>query len=699
MSSADFLVEIGTEELPPKALQHLGKALQGGIEQGLQEQQLPHGEIQWFASPRRLAVLVNDLATRAPDQEQVVLGPPEKVAFDEAGKPSKAAQAFARKNDLDLAALQLEDTEKGKRLVHRFVAPGARAASEMPAIVSRALEQLPIPKRMRWGASKAEFVRPVQWLVMLHGKQALTTTIMGATAGNQSQGHRFMRPGPITIPNATAYLDVLEQEGRVLADFQRRQSLIRQQVEEQARALGATAVIDDDLLDEVTALVEWPVAMTGQFDQRFLEVPAEALVSSMKEHQKYFHVLDANNNLSAHFVFVANIESSEPGLVIAGNEKVIRPRLADAAFFYETDLKQSLEERCERLKTVVFQESLGSIWDKSQRTAKLARFIARQLGQDCDEAARAAELAKADLVSELVFEFDDLQGIAGYYYALNDGESQAVAEAIREQYLPRFAGDDLPASPLGDILALADRIDTLVGIFGIGQPPSGSKDPFALRRAALGIIRIIREKRYSQLDLNDLLWEAKVSYGDLLSNQVVEQDVADFVFDRYRALYQEEGVATNTVLAVQQVLQHNKRLSHNPFDVALRIAAVEAFRKLPEAEALAATNKRVQNILAKQAAEHELAPVKPELFSCEQESELNRQLVEKASKVPQLCEQQEYTEALVSLASLRDPVDAFFDHVMVMDENPALRGNRVNLLGELHNLFMRIADISQLQSQ
>lgn len=701
MSKGDLIIEIGTEELPPKALAELGQALQRLIVGGIDGQKLPHQGSRWYATPRRLAVLVQELAERAADQEQEVLGPPEKVAFDDEGKPTKAALAFASKNALDVEDLQFTDTPKGKRLVHRYTAKGIEAAQALPDIVTNALAQLPIPKRMRWGANKWEFVRPVQWLLMLHGNQPIACNVLGAQAGGQTYGHRFHHPGPIAIESAGAYAATLETEGRVLADFDARREAIRRQLIEQADQLGggATAVIDAQLLDEVTALVEWPVAMTGEFDKRFLEVPAEALISSMAEHQKYFHVVDEQGELLPHFIFVANIESNDPAQVIAGNEKVIRPRLADAAFFYETDRKTSLESRCQRLAEVVFQEQLGSVQDKSRRTAKLARFIAKQLDADLDQAERAALLAKADLVSELVFEFDKLQGIAGYYYALNDGEPLPIATAIKEQYLPRFAGDELPGTVLGDILALADRLDTLVGIFGINQPPSGSKDPFALRRAALGVIRIMREKQYSQLDLNDLVWEAKVAYGDLLPNQQVERDVTDFIFDRYRAMYQEEGIDTNTVLAVQDVLQGNKRLGHNPFDVAQRIAAVQAFQSRPEAEALSAANKRVKNILAKQSGELEISPVKPELFATEEEAELNRQLLEQATVVPSLCEEQRYAEALHSLASLGPAVDSFFDNVMVMDENPALQRNRINLLGELRNLFLRIADISQLQGK
>ena len=456
-------------------------------------------------------------------------------------------------------------------------------------------------------------------------------------------------------------------------------------------------MIEDDLLDEVTALVEWPVALSGQFEERFLQVPAEALVSSMTEHQKYFPVVDHEGRLLPRFIFVANIASTQPSQVIEGNERVIRPRLADAAFFFETDKKHTLESRIAQLDNIVFQAQLGSVRNKVERVATLARFIAHQIEADSSHAERAAQLAKADLGTELVLEFSDLQGTAGYYYALHDGEPKDVAIAIKEQYLPRFAGDDLPTTDIGCTIALADRIDTLIGIFGINQAPTGSKDPFALRRAVLGIIRIIREKEFSQLDLNDLIFEAITGFGDRLSNKNVAQDVSQFIFDRYRAIYHDEGIATDTVIAVQNALQHKPHTPHNPYDVARRIQAVEAFRTLPEAAALAAANKRVQNILAKQQHEGVIEPVTLRLLQSEFEVNLNRNVVDMAATIPELCATKEYRQALALLAKLKTPIDEFFDNVMVMDEDAELRRNRLNLLGELHQLFIGIADIAQLQ--
>ena len=699
MKKQDFLVEIGTEELPPKSLARLGQAFRDELASGLATERLGWENIHWYAAPRRLAILVSGLQQQAPDRQLEVMGPPESVAFDSDGKPTRAALAFAQKNGLDVNALTLAPSDKGRRLVHRCLEPGAQAAAVLPDLVRRALEQLPIPKRMRWGALREEFVRPVHWVVMLLGDETLQTELLGVRSGRHSRGHRFHHPQDISIDHPSRYRELLLEQGRVIADFAERRENIRRQVEQQAQGLKARAVIDDDLLDEVTGLVEWPIAHCGRFEERFLAVPQEALVSAMQEHQKYFPVVDDRGRLLPYFIFVANLGSRDPQQIIEGNERVIRPRLADAAFFYETDRKTSLQSRRERLKTIVYQEQLGTLWDKTVRVAKLAQFVAHQTGADGKLAARAAELSKADLASELVLEFSDLQGIAGGYYADHDGEPAAVGLAIREQYLPRYAGDELPSSPVGCTLALADRLDSLVGIFGINQFPSGSKDPFALRRMVIGVIRIIRDRQLAGLDLKDLIWEAKVGFGDRLPNAQVERDVSDFFFDRYRAMYLDEGVPANTVIAVQHAVQNNDRIPHNPYDIALRIQAVEHFRQLDEAEALAAANKRVQNILAKQGEDIEAAAVKPGLFTSEFERALHTQLVQKAASVPAMCESRQYTQALSTLAELKQPVDAFFDHVMVMDPDPQLRANRVNLLRELNHLFLLIADVAQLQEK
>ncbi|MEH6548577.1 MAG: glycine--tRNA ligase subunit beta [Pseudomonadales bacterium] len=694
MNTRDLLIEIGTEELPPKALYALGESFHQSVCRSLDEKKLSYKNSRWFASPRRLAILINDLVEKAPDQNLEVLGPPVAIAFDSEGQASKAAIAFARKNGLDVNALETKDTEKGERLVYRHTAAGVSTSSVIADITEQALASLPIPKRMRWGASRVEFVRPAHWIVLLFGEETIPGSILGINSDNRSRGHRFHCTNEIRFNRAADYESVMEQ-AYVIADFQRRQNLVKTLIEEQAAKLGAQAVIDSELLNEVTALVEWPVALTGNFEHRFLEVPAEALISSMSEHQKYFHVVDKTGQLLPHFIFVANLESSDPAQVIAGNERVIRPRLADAAFFFEMDKKQSLASRCDKLKSVVFQKDLGTVWDKSQRVAHLARTIAATVGSNADEAGRAAELAKADLVSDMVQEFDKMQGIAGSYYALNDGEPGAVVEAIAEQYLPKYAGDDLPHTAAGMIISLADRIDTIVGIFGINQAPTGSKDPFALRRNALAVIRIIAEKSLFQINLNNLLAEACFALGDKVKNPNVVAQVSEFLFDRYRAIYQERGIATDTVIAVQAAVQGSD--THNPADVGLRISAVEDFRQLAQAEALAAANKRVANILAKQGEGIAVAAVDIQLFENDAEKDLFQQLESLDGTVAALVSEQNYTEALKQLACLKEPVDLFFEEVMVMTDDIAVRSNRINLLRRLSAQFMKIADISQLQ--
>lgn len=697
MSARDFLVEIGTEELPPGALAGLGGSFCRNIEEGLNQRALAFGVARWFATPRRLAVLIEQLAEKAPDEQAEIHGPPAEIAYDKDGEPTKAAVAFAAKNNVSLDALFTLDTDKGRRIACRVVHRGEIAVDCLASIVRNALHALPIPKRMRWGAASDEFVRPVHWLVLLFGEEVIDAEILGVVSGRSSRGHRVHAPGEVALGRPADYESALRQ-AFVNADFYERKGIVKSLVDAQARNANATTDNDDALLEEVTALVEWPVALTGSFDESFLEVPAEALVSSMKEHQKYFPLYDDSGALLPKFVFVANVESSAPDKIVDGNQRVIRPRLADARFFYRTDRKTPLASRCNALKGIVFEERLGTLWDKTERSQKLARAIAKEIGSNVDFAARAAELAKADLVTEMVLEFDKMQGIAGSYYARHDGEVEEVAEAIAEHYLPRFAGDVLPQTNCGTAVALADRIDTLVGIFGIGEPPTGSRDPFALRRAALGVIRIITEHELHTLDLNDLLWEAKTAYGDRLSNHTVVDDVSDFIFDRYRAIYNDEGVSTNTVVAVQNVMRGNRRQVHNPYDVSLRIRAVERFRRLAEADALISANKRVQNILAKQAGDIEDNPVRPEFLVEPAERALNEALTHLAAEVPGLCDNRDYTEALFRLATLKEPIDAFFDHVMVMTDDPVLRGNRVNVLRRLHSLFFRIADISQLQA-
>ncbi len=686
--SADFLLELGTEELPPKALRTLIAALEENIAAGLQAQELTYGAIKSFAAPRRLAIIVEQLIEATPQKELVVWGPPKTVAFDGAGKPTKAAIAFAEKNSIAVDALAAESDGKVEKLVARITTEGKETCSLLGEIVEIALAKLPIAKRMRWGAKRTEFVRPAHWLVMLYGYDIVDATVLGLRANRCTRGHRFHYIQELQLESAEEYLHKLKTIGYVLVDMTERRELIKQQVEAEAKKVGGVAVIDADLLDEVTALVEWPVALTGKFEKRFLDVPAEALIASMKEHQKYFHVVDSKGKLLPHFITVANIESKNPALVIDGNERVIRPRLSDAAFFFETDKKITLESLRERLKTIVFQAQLGTIYEKTERVAALAVYIAEQLKADKKLAERAGQLCKSDLVTNMVGEFDNMQGIAGYYYALNDGENAEVAAAMNEQYLPRFAGDELPATTTGAIIALADRLDTISGIFGIGQQPTGSKDPFALRRASISVLRILVEKKLN-LDLRDLLNFAKAQHKALTAGDDLVETVLGYMLDRFRAFYEDAQIPAEVFQAV------NAKQISVPLDIDLRVKAVYEFSKLPQAQALAAANKRVSNILSKQSGEIEAA-LNSDLLVEEAEKNLAKAIIAKASVVAPMYVAHQYTEALASLADLQQPVDSFFDNVMVMCDNPALQKNRLALLQQLRGLFLEVADISYL---
>ncbi|MCV6605299.1 MAG: glycine--tRNA ligase subunit beta [Porticoccaceae bacterium] len=686
--SADFLVEIGTEELPPKSLLQLSNAFHDGVVKGLQEAQLGFASSVAYASPRRLAVLVTELAEQAPTQEIVAWGPPAKIAFDGDGNPAKAAQAFAKKNGIDVADLKVENDGKQDKLCHRASKEGAKVADCAAKIIEDALKALPIAKRMRWGASRTEFVRPMHWLVLLHGDAVIDASVMGIRSGRSSRGHRIHSEGDIAITSAADYLQQL-RSGYVMADFAERRELIRTQVEAAAQQAGGKAVIDADLLDEVTALNEWPTALLGRFEERFLEVPAEALVSSMKEHQKYFHVVNSDGDLMPLFITVANIESKDPAQVVAGNERVIRPRLADAAFFYETDKKTSLEERREKLQKIVFQAQLGTIFAKTERVARLAETLAPSVGAESAQAKRAAELCKSDLVSEMVLEFSDLQGLMGRYYAQHDGEQPEVAEALFEQYLPRYAGDRLPQSKTGTALALADRLDTLVGIFGIGMTPTGSKDPFALRRASLGVLRLLVENNID-LDLREVLAAAAAQYSDLPNSDSVVERVLTYMTERFRAMTVDQGIAAEVFMAVAA-----KKLS-NPLDIHQRVQAVHRFSQLEEAAALAAANKRVSNILAKQGDSAPSDQVEKSLLTEAAEATLASTIAKLEETVKPMLAERNYTTAMTELAYLREDVDKFFDDVMVMADDSALRNNRIALLTQLRNIFLEIADISLL---
>lgn len=690
MTAQDLLIEVGTEELPPKALPALSEAFSSSLCQQLRDANIPFDQCTPYASPRRLAVLLSALAESAEDQTQDVWGPPAKVAFDKEGKPTRAAEAFAEKNGLDLDALAdcvANDGKQDKLFVRKAVA-GARSTEVIAEMIRNALDQLPIPKRMRWGASRTEFVRPIHWLSVVYGEQVVDCDVMGFKAGRNTRGHRFHSSGPIAISQASDYAAILEEQGKVIADFDRRRNMIRDQVSQIGEQLGGKAVIDDDLLSEVTALVEWPVALAGNFEQRFLEVPAEALVSSMKEHQKYFHVVDSNGKLMPNFITVANIESRDPQKVVDGNERVIRPRLSDAAFFYETDLKTTLADQRQKLNSIVFQKKLGTLFDKTQRIRNISEMLARKISADVSQATRAAELCKSDLVSEMVGEFDDMQGIAGYYYAKHDGEPDDVASAMQEHYLPRFAGDDLPQSQAGIVVALADRLDTLSGIFGIGQKPTGSKDPFALRRASLAVLRILIEKQLP-LDLREVIQFAIAQHSGLSEGPELEETLLSYMLDRLRAWYDDRGISAEVFMSVQA-----KGIT-TPLDFDRRIDAVQAFTQLPEAAALAAANKRVSNLLAK--ADGDVGgDIDASLLTEAAERTLRDALQTQAAKVAPLFAAGDYAAGLKSLAELGGPVDAFFDQVMVNVDDDALRGNRLRLLAALQALFLDVADISQL---
>ena len=686
----DLLIELGTEELPPKALKKLIQAFEASIKQGLEKAELDFSAIRSYAAPRRMAVIVDGLQVRQQDRLVERRGPAMTAAFDDDGNPTKALQGFARSCGVTVDDLEKLETDKGSWLVFKQEQKGAETATLIADILQQALNELPIPKRMRWGSLPGEFVRPVHWLVLLFGDEVVPADLLGVSSGRESRGHRFHHPENIRIDSAQSYAPQLETEGHVVVDMVARRAAIHGQVLELATKLGGEAVLNEDLLDEVTGLVEWPVALSGSFDKRFLELPAEALISSMEEHQKYFAVRDKSGALLPYFITICNIESRDPAQVIAGNERVILPRLSDAAFFWETDRKRPLADRQEQLKTIVFQNKLGTVFDKSARVAELAAVIAEQIGGDADLAERAALLAKCDLVTEMVGEFPDLQGIMGRYYARLDGEHSEVAEALDEQYLPRFSGDKLPQTKTGQAVSLAEKLDTLVGLFGIGQPPTGVKDPFALRRAALGVLRVIIENKLD-VDLVTLLEQAQQGFSGTLTEQDVTTQVMRYLFERLRGYAADQGFKADvfeSVLAVQP---------SRPLDFMARLQAVAAFRQLEQAEALAAGNKRIGNILRKNDAEGDDATIDSALLVEPAERALAEKLQAVKVMIKPLLDQADYAGVLNTLADMRDTVDGFFDQVMVMADDLAVRNNRLALLNQTRALFLGVADISCLQ--
>ncbi|RUO75012.1 glycine--tRNA ligase subunit beta [Pseudidiomarina sediminum] len=687
MENATLLVEIGTEELPPKALKGLSEAFAHNLAQQLRDHTIALGDVRALATPRRLAVMIHDVAAKQDDQTVEKRGPSVDVAFDSDGQPTKAAEGWARSNGITVAEAERLTTDKGEWLLYRADVKGQPLAELLPGFVQKALDQLPIPKPMRWGNSSVQFIRPVHTVTMMHGDQLIAGEVMGIASATRLLGHRFHCPQGTHLAHADAYEATLEQAW-VIADFAARRTRIEQGLAEQAQAEGGHIRPDQELLDEVTALVEWPVVLTASFDEQFLSVPKEPLIVTMKDDQRYFPLEDEAGNLLAKFVFVTNIESKDPAQIIAGNERVVRPRLADAQFFFETDKKTPLAERVESLANVLFQKQLGSVKDKSDRIASVAATIAQQLGHDGAIAQRAGFLCKADLNAQMVLEFPETQGVMGMHYARHDNEPAGVPEAIYEHYLPRFSGDALPQSIAGCAVALADKLDSLVGIFGIGQTPKGDRDPFALRRSAIGLLRIIVEKDLP-LELTTLIAASRESFGELLTNVNVEAEVLEFLLGRFRPMYQEQGISVDVIQAVLA------RRPTAPVDFDKRVHAVAAFRELPEATALAAANKRVANILAKIEAEVP-SQIDTSLLSAQEEIALVKALEEAELVANQALAEGDYAKALKALAALQKPVDAFFDNVMVNADEAAVRENRQALLQRLRGLFLQIADISVL---
>lgn len=685
-----FLVEIGTEELPPKSLRTLAESFAANFIEQLDNANLEHGEVLWYASPRRLALKILNLNDTQPDSQIVKRGPAVSAAFDQAGNPTKAAEGWARGCGITVDQAERIQTDKGEWLSFTQNQKGQPVVNLLCDMVKNALNKLPIPKPMRWAARQVEFIRPSHTVTMLYGDELVPGTILDIDSARVIRGHRFMGEQEFTIDNADQYPEILEQRGKVIADYDKRKLIIQQQAEAAAAKLNGKADLTDSLLEEVSSLVEWPVVLTAKFEERFLDVPAESLVYTMKGDQKYFPVYDKQGKLLPNFIFVANIESKDPQVVIAGNEKVVRPRLADAEFFYKTDLKQRLEDRLPRLETVLFQQQLGTVKDKALRIESLSGFIAEQIGADVAQAKRAGKLTKCDLVTNTVFEFPETQGIMGRYLALKDGESVEVATAIEEQYKPRFSGDELPSTAVSCAVSIAEKMDTLAGIFGIGQHPKGDKDPFALRRAAIGVLRIIVEKNLP-LDLIALSEFAVSLYGDKLNNQNVVTDIVSFMQGRFRAWYQELGFTIDTI---QAVLALNPT---KPADFDARVKAVTHFRTLPEASSLAEANKRVSNILSKA----ELAipdSVNASLLEAGAEGELAKHVAVLMDKLAPYFNQGRYQDALVELSTLKAPVDEFFASVMVMVNDEKIKLNRLSLLKKLQSLFLKVADISLLQS-
>ena len=683
-----LLFELGSEELPPKTLLKLSRSLVDNIRQGLDEADLHYSNVEGYATPRRLAVLVENLATSQPDKIVEKRGPALHAAYCSDGSPSKAAEGFAASCGTTFDKLERLKTDKGEWLAYKQNIKGQATEALLPDIIRKSIHALPIAKRMRWGNNENEFVRPVHWAVLMLGDQPIKTDILGLETSNQTRGHRFHAPQWITITAPEQYPGVLYEKGKVIADFEQRKKLIRSAAQQTATKLGGVAHIEEDLLEEIAALNEWPVPIAGHFDPRFLDLPAEVLITTMQTNQKYFPVHKADGSLSAHFITFSNIESTNPASIQKGNERVIVPRLSDAEFFWKQDRKLRLDQRIDGLADIVFQKTLGTLADKTHRVKQLADYVAAQLDADVHLAKRAALLAKTDLQTEMVGEFTNLQGIMGRYYALADQEPAEVAQAIEEQYYPKQSGSATPASITGQVLSLAEKIDTLTGIFSAGLIPTGDKDPYALRRAALGILRIIIEREL-KLDLIACVDFALEQFEHEFDRDQTRQLVVDFIFERLKGYCLDKGYGPDEFEAVIAIMPPE------PLDFIQRLEAVRSFRQLSVAESLASANKRIRNILKKAGSTPSAAvdkltqPEELALLSAAKQSSID---------IQPLLQQRDYHATLARLAQLRDSVDAFFDHVMVLCDDPELRIHRLNLLNMLSEQFLTCADISKLQS-
>lgn len=688
MTHETFLVEIGTEELPPQSLRSLAESFALHLTQALDRAYFDHGEVTWFATPRRLAVKVAGLSTTQKEQKIEKRGPAMAQAYDADGHPTKAATAWARACGITLDQATTLVTDKGAWLFYSSVRPGEPATRLLAEKVKTALSQLPVSKLMRWGDHQAQFVRPVHTVTLLLGDKLISGNILGVDSDRRIPGHRFMGETSFIIESADQYPQILLEKGKVIADYELRKTQIKTDIEKAAEKIGGIADISEDLLEEVTSLVEWPVVLTAQFEEKFLTVPSEALVHTMKSDQKYFPVYNKNGQLMPHFIFVANIVSEDPQQIIFGNEKVVRPRLADAQFFFETDLKLSLETRLPSLKTMIFQKKLGTLYEKVQRVQALSGWIASEIGANIEHSRRAGLLSKSDLMTNMVFEFPETQGIMGMHYARHDGEPEEVALALKEQYQPRFSGDLLPSDLVSCAVAIADKMDTLTGIFGINQCPNGDKDPFGLRRATIGILRIIVKKNLS-LDLQTLISEAVRLYENKLKNADLIDQVIEFMLGRFRTWYQEAG---HRIDSIQAVLA---RRPTRPLDINARIQAVTYFRTLKESTALSAADKRVSNILSR-SPDIPKKIINTVLLKEPAEIKLASDVLSLEKKLVPFFASGFYKEVLIELASLQEPVDTFFEQVMVMVPDQDLRLNRLALLNKLRELFLQVADISRL---